>query len=87
MVQEGARDARSVGAVDMTRRRDGRDAWVADSDYDANSDGWVVCRFCGAPIERSGFADLITGDDGWMHRDGSDVCATPRPRRLLGSER
>ena len=71
----------------MTRRRDGRDAWVADGDYDAGSDGWVVCRFCGAPIERSGFADLITGDDGWMHRDGSDVCVTPRPRRLLGSER
>lgn len=70
----------------MTRRRDGRDAWVADGDYDAR-DGWIVCRSCGAPIERSGFADPITGGDGWWHRDGSDVCVTPRPRRLLGSER
>ena len=71
----------------MTRRADGRNVWSADAEYAADSDGWVTCRFCSAPIERSGFADPITGGDGYWHRDGSDTCLTPQPRRLLGSER
>lgn len=70
----------------MTRRADGRDAWTADSEYAADSAGNVTCRFCGAPVERTGFTDAMTGDDAWAHRDGSETCATPRPRRLLGSE-
>jgi len=52
-------------------------------EYETDVDGWVVCRFCRQPIERSGFADPITGGDGYWHRDGSDVCLTPQPARTL----